>query len=454
MDEFEIICDNLEVQKYLLEYINLAKETIFISAWNINLTHIIDKEKNITLFDLLTNKCKNGVKVYLMSSIAPGSLSKQINIKLLKEKVLHPNFKIKILDMEISNNFNFIYRFLDKIIPTLSFKNCCNRLFHQRYFLVDDKYCLICGIDTNDDKQCSLRNNIKNKKNYIWLEYSVKIDPNQDIINYVRDNFKLDGKATMKSKLFFGNFYNVNTEHDKIIKMINNTKKIIFIENQWLQSSNRSKNKILLTIANKIISEHKKNNILRVVFILEKNFVDNCSDIDIKYKYSFDNFFCFLYSNYFLYILLESLYFLKTYLDKNGINFDEHIHIFTSTRELFIHSKNWIFDFENMLIGSTNIWDRSYTNSNDIEMSVLLTGPKVKNAQKDIIRQYNKNSLLNSSSDEELINNIIKSLDNSKYLNKLKYSDIYDPFKICMQNLFLRIIFIIVLILLYKSSRN
>ncbi len=454
MDKFEIIYDNLDIQKYLLNYINLARETIFISAWNINLTHIIDKEKNITLFDLLTDKCKSGVKVYLMSSIAPGSLSKQININLLKEKVLHPNFKIKILDMEISNNFNYIYRFLDKIIPTLSFKNCCNRLFHQRYFLVDDKYCLICGIDTNDDKQCSLKKNIKNKRNYIWLEYSVKIDPNQDIINYVRDNFKLDGKATMKSKLFFGNFYNVNTEHDKIIKMINNSKKIIFIENQWLQSSNRSKNKILLTIANKIISEHKKNNILRVIFILEKNFIDHCTDIDIKYKYSITNLICFLYSSYFQYFLFESLFFLKTYLDKNNINFDDHIHIFTSSRELLIHSKNWIFDFENMLIGSTNIWDRSYTNSNDIEMSVLLKGKNVKNAQKDIIRQYNKNSLLNSSSDEELINNIIKSLDNSIFLNKLKYNDIYDPFKMWIQDLFLRIIFIIGIILLYKSNNN
>ena len=87
-------------------------------------------------------------------------------------------------------------------------------------------------------------------------------------------------------------------------------------------------------------------------------------------------------------------------------------------------------------------------------MSVLLKGPNVKNAQKDIIRQYNKNSFLNSSSDEELINNIIKSLDNSIFLNKLKYNDIYDPFKMWIQDLFLRIIFIIGIILLYKSNKN
>lgn len=454
MDEFEVIYDNLEVQKYLLEYINLAKETIFISAWNIDLTHIIDEKNSKSLFDILKKKCESGVKVFVMGSIAPGTLSKSNNLNLLKDKTLHPNFQIKILDMEKSSLISSLYGLLNKISPLLSFKDCCNRLFHQRYLLVDDKYCLISGTDSNEDKQCSLKNNLKNDKGFIWVEYSVKIKPNQDIINYVRENFRLNGKATLESKLFYGNFYNTNTEYNKIIEMINNSKKVIFIENQWLNSSNKSKNEIILTIANKIISEHKKNNNMKIIFILERNFIDDCSDEAIKYKYSVENLICFFYSNYFQYFLFESLYFLKTYLDKNNIDFDKHIHIYNGTREIFIHSKNWIFDFENMLIGSSNIWDRSYTHSNDMELSILLKGKNIKTVQKNIIKQYNKDSVLNSSSNDEFINDIIKSLDNSKYLNKLKYVDIYDPFKMLMTELFLRIIFIIILVILYKSNKN
>ena len=39
MDEFEILYDNIEVQKYLLNCITSASKTIFISAWNIDLTY-------------------------------------------------------------------------------------------------------------------------------------------------------------------------------------------------------------------------------------------------------------------------------------------------------------------------------------------------------------------------------------------------------------------------------
>lgn len=454
MDEFEILYDNIEVQKYLLSCITSASETIFISAWNIDLTYIIDKKNNKTLFEVLDKKCNEGIKVYVMGSVAPGVVTKSNNMKLLSNKIIHPNFNIKILDMEVSNNYNFIYNFLSKLNPLFSNKYCCKRLFHQRYFLVDDKYCLICNTDSNDDKECSLIKNHKNKRGFIWVEYSVKIKPNEEIKNYARDNFRLNGKVSMQSNLFFGNFYNVNTEYNKIINMINNSKKMIFVENQWLQSSNHSKNKILITIADKIISEYEKNNKLKIIFILEKNFIDECTDEACKYKYSIDNAFCYAYSNYFQYFLYESLYFLKSYLYKKNINFDEHIHVYSGTKEIFIHSKNWIFDFKNMLIGSANIWDRSYTNSNDIELSVLLTGPAVKKAQKDIIIQYNKNAIWNSKSDDEFINNIINSLDNSTYLNKIQSIDIYDPLKMWMKELFLRIIFIIIFILLYKSNKN
>ena len=456
MDQFEILYDNIEVQKYLLSCITSASKTIFISAWNIDLTYIIDKKNKRTLFEVLSEKCNEGVKVYLMGSVAPGVVTKSNNMKLLSEKNVHPNFNIKILDMEVSNNYNFIYGILSNISSLFSNKSCCNRLFHQRYFLVDDKYCLICNTDSNDDKECSLIKNQKNKRGFIWVEYSVKINPTKEIINYARENYKLNGKASMKSDLFFGNFYSVNTEYNKIISMIKNSKKMIFVENQWLQSSNRSKNKILLTIADKIISEYEKNNKFKIIFILEENFIDECTDEATKYKYTIDNVFCYVYSNYFQYFLYESLFFLKTYLCKKNknINFDEHIHIYSGTREIFIHSKNWIFDFENMLIGSANIWDRSYTYSNDIELSLLLTGPKVKTAQKDIVTQYNKNAVFSAKTDKEFVNNIINSLDNSTFLNKIKSKDIFDPFKIWIKELFLRIIFIIILISLYKFNKN
>ena len=40
-----------------------------------------------------------------------------------------------------------------------------------------------------------------------------------------------------------------------------------------------------------------------------------------------------------------------------------------------------------MLYGSANVYDRSYTHNNDMELSIFLTGPKIKDIENNIISQ-------------------------------------------------------------------
>ena len=44
----------------------------------------------------------------------------------------------------------------------------------------------------------------------------------------------MDGKANINSNYIFGNFYNYNTEYSKIINLMNDSQKSIYIENQLL----------------------------------------------------------------------------------------------------------------------------------------------------------------------------------------------------------------------------
>ena len=69
-----------------------------------------------------------------------------------------------------------------------------------------------------------------------------------------------------------------------------------------------------------------------------------------------------------------------------------------------------------MFYGTSNLWDRSYTKGDDIELSILLTGPKVRNIEKKIYNNYeakieriylSKNIIIDSSQTTHIIKYII-----------------------------------------------
>lgn len=434
MEHFEILYDGIDTQAYMLECINKSTYSIYISGWYIDLSYIIDKKNKISLYNILINKCKQGVKVYILTSIAPGTSCKYNNDKILKNK-LHPNFNFKLLDMKESNYFdsielvyNSIYNLLNNFTNMISHKKCCKRLFHQRYFLVDNKYCLINNTDLNEDKLCSLNNNIKNKNNYIWNEYSVKIKPNQEIIDYCKNNFNQNGEASLKSNIFYGNFYYENTEYNKIIKLIENSKECIFIENQWFQSHNNTVNNIINILSNKILKEKKLNNNFKIIMIIESNYMDFCNKNVIKNNF-FNNIWCILKSNYYKYALYRTLYNLKLNLINYKIDIDKHLYFYTGTNDIFLHSKNWIFDHNIMLIGSSNIYDRSYQKGIDMELSILLKGDKVRETENNIVKMYNNN--IDNHNNHN--NDIISLLNNSNLLKRLNLKQIDNPINIIIK---------------------
>ena len=101
----------------------------------------------------------------MLTSIAPGTDCRKNNTKILKS-IRHKNLHVKILDMEDSylpNYFNILNLIDSKIF---SFKKCCKRLFHQRYFNVDNKYCMLGCVDMDDDIYSHLQ---KSKNNITFI---------------------------------------------------------------------------------------------------------------------------------------------------------------------------------------------------------------------------------------------------------------------------------------------
>ena len=411
MEHFEIVTSGIDRRNYMIQKIKNAKKYIYICSWYIDLYCICDNNK--TLYDILINKCNQGVKVYiLLSVISPVNVCDKKSVYYNKT---HNNLHIKVLDFESNSVVNkVVFNSLNSVSCNyIPYTDCCNREFHQRYFLVDDIHAMISGCDITDETYNCLKRGKTNKKGYYWIEYGIIFRPNTEYINYCKKNFELDGKSEINSKYFIGNFHKINTDYDKLISLIRNSKESIFAENQYIYSHNNTYNNIFLEICNRIIKSVKQKEKFRFILITNDKYIDACSNKS-------DKLVCNINTNIFKPKLYKSLTFLYTYLLKY-ITLDEInkiVHIYFGNKKTFIHSKNWIFDHKTMICGTSNLWDRSYLPNKDLDMSIVLKGNKVKESEDEIINLYS-----NKEGNDKT--NILK-LNSSKLLEKTNYKHIVE----------------------------
>jgi phosphatidylserine/phosphatidylglycerophosphate/cardiolipin synthase-like enzyme len=430
MESFDYFLNGSETHEYILDKIKKAKNVIYISSWKVNLGYILDKQLNEPLYKTLLKKCDEGVKVYILTSVTPLSETYNINMNILKTKKLnHKNFNIKILDMIDYEDgvFGILNYIRSKFI---SVKKCCKRLFHQRYFNVDNKYCLIGGSDLDDTNNCYLYKK-KNDKKYYWIEYAFIFKPVKEFLEYCVKNFNSGGKSSILSNYFYGNFFYTNTEYNKLISLIRNAQNSIFIENQWIYSTKITKNIIIKEILDRII----QNRAITVTIITNDEYIDSCNKKAVGTIHGYLN--CLGYREIFRAYLYYSLSFMFNYLRKHNLTTKEInkiLKIYVPKKDILIHSKNVIVDHNKMLYGTSNLWDRSYTKGLDIELSIFLKGKKVREVENNIISRY-----LNGAENLDKTENLKRI-----YMNK-KITYLRTGTKIVIF-----IIILVVLILLYK----
>lgn len=409
MEKFELLPNGKECHTYMLDKIKKAKKIIYISSWQVDFSYILDKESKIPLYKILLNKCNQGVKVYVLTSIAPSTECNINNTKLLSY-LNHPNLNYKILDMNDSNYLGII-NLLNMIDPIyFSFKKCCKMLFHQRYFNVDNTYCMIGGVDMDNDLYCN--NKQYNSNNFFWNEYGIIFShPPKEFIEYCENNYLTSGKSSIKSPYFFGNFYETNNEYNKILNLIDNSQESIVIENQWINSDDSTYNNIFKHLSNKIIDKHKKKEKFNLIILSNIEFADICHENILSNSYK--KLICNITTHYYRQNFYDSIKYLynslKNHMNDSDIN--KMIEIYHPNDFTLIHCKNIIIDHKYMLYGTTNIWDRSYTQGKDIELSIFLKGDKVAETEKTIFKIYD------GKLNRIYLNNELNSF---KYKNKLK----------------------------------
>ena len=409
MEKFELLPNGKECHKYMLDKIKKAKEIIYISSWQVDFSYILDKETGLSLYQTLLNKCNQGVKVYVITSIAPGTKCNINNTQLLPY-LNHPNLNYKILDMTGNNLFG-ILNLLNIIDPSnFSFKKCCKRLFHQRYFNVDNTYCMLGGVDMDEDLYCN--NDQCNSNKFFWKEYGIIFsNPPKEFIEFCVNNYRTSGKSSIESPYFFGNFFEKNNEYNKILNLIDNSQESIVIENQWVNSNESTYNNIFKHLIKKILDKHSKNEKFKLIIISNIIFADICHENLLKSPYP--KLICNLSTYYYRQNFYSSIKYLYNNIKKhmNDTEINNMIEIYHPNDFTLIHCKNIIIDHKYMLYGTTNIWDRSYTQGKDIELSIFLKGNKVAETEKTIFKIYD------GKLNRVYLNNELNSF---KYINKLK----------------------------------
>jgi phosphatidylserine/phosphatidylglycerophosphate/cardiolipin synthase-like enzyme len=213
---------------------------------------------------------------------------------------------------------------------------------------------------------------------YHWNECGLMLDIDDIVAKIIIDNHRKVVVPFEYKSSNFQIFYDHSLYH-YIKFMILNSKKSIFIDNQYIISSKTSKNKLLKYIIKRVVRAHINNEEFSVNILTDYSQRYNpCKIRDVGLNW----------------LLLESLNYLYDYGKIYNMNKDDvrkYIQIFElqhiDGKFIFTHNKIWIFDKETVLFGSHNISDRSYISHRDSEISITINNIKYVNS----ITQYYNN---------------------------------------------------------------
>jgi hypothetical protein len=343
----------------IIKSILLAKKFIIICNWYCNL--FIKIGKNNTLIDIILYKCNQNVKVYILSwdnqTLIP------INVNTFPK---HKNLEIKILS-NTSDNESIYSQLVPKNIMMqiqkliyLNNPNPTNTILyalHQRYALIDDIFYIGC-MDFNEYENLPFE----------FFECCLKINnPSTSIKNFVINNHILNGdyettsntllKLKYNDHIIVGNHKYTNTEFYKILTLISNTTHLLIISQQFFDIYSNP-------IGNHIIDLLIKNKNVKIIIIIEKNFIDDDS---------------FLYQSYLIYIYKKSINYLLRNLNNSEKNRLIICSILKSNGKPHHNHCKLIFSDTTFLLTTSNFFMCSITPNKDRELGIIISNSKVKN---------------------------------------------------------------------------
>ena len=325
-------CDiiNEKIYKLLIS----VKKCIYIS------TLILDPEYKFynghTINSILTKKKMDGVKINIYCS----NNRLKINNKFANE-----------IKDDVINSFGW-----GEYLPYTDIRAYCN---HRKYILVDDKYFIIGGCMISNKynggygiKKINNEYYIHESAVYIELE---KTDTN--IIDFIKGNKKISFPL-----------FDETTLEEKYIDLIKNSKKSIYIENQYICSYSDSVNNIFNELKKRLHKSFLENDDLIITIVGNDKLYDDDNFV-LKHIYSQT----YSGSASKLCLELKELNIPESWINERC----KLLYLTTSKDEpVFIHNKIMQVD-DKVLFTTGNLTDRSMIPGRDKELGIILKIPNL-----------------------------------------------------------------------------
>lgn len=340
----KIIFNYDRIHKYMELMLDDAinnKNNIYINAFNFDI-NFNKKIKNKMIKLLETNH------VYMITS----------GVNKYDIIINHKKFHIKN-KLQIGEKYDNMILKIKNIFSNIG----CDHIFvnHMRYFY-NGKYLLLSG--TN----CSNRymgNCIKeNDDKFCWYDNALLLynDTLESLFNNIYNNIHRNTIRNINYKqLNYIITLSNSHQYTYIIKNILNSKKSIYIENQYFIScDNYTNNKVYKALAYRINKAIINNEEFSLKIITNYYNHDESTIIQFILHQS----------------LQFSLYNFRKLINYSDEIFNKYVTVWIPNTNLVVHSKIFCFDNNKMLYTSCNIIDRSFYNNGDIEAGLIIEDSK------------------------------------------------------------------------------
>jgi phosphatidylserine/phosphatidylglycerophosphate/cardiolipin synthase-like enzyme len=338
--ENELIFTYKKLHEKMLQIIKTSKSYIFLTSFN------FDWNYDENLKNEIIKSLDRGVKVYIF-------LSSQFENKI---DYTHPNLYVRLSNLYSKYNdklFNMVIKAFTKI------RNLPKIVLHMR-FIYNGDVLLIGGANSSNkyNGTYNVRNRISKDVEFYWydggyLTYDYP-DKFEFFYNLYKNSYKRIRKMSLDKTLFISN----ELQYNFICKHIRNAKSSIYIECQYFHTFDKYMSNEIGIELSKRLNKAIKNKDSFLLTIITNSI--NHDEYEINHITTVISYVCLLK--------------FRSLIDCDDDTFNQYVTCKMPKIEskIIIHNKCWIFDESIGLYTTGNLSDRSFYNTGDIEIAVIV----------------------------------------------------------------------------------
>ncbi|MEM7204332.1 MAG: phospholipase D-like domain-containing protein [Planctomycetota bacterium] len=355
LQKTRVLLDYAACYDAFIELCQEACETVYIGAWFIDFDWRMNGKR--TVRELIEEMCARGVQVRILltpnviyAASLPQGLPDGCTVHYARTR--GPRFRY------------FERRVVRKtaaaLVPDYDY-----RLFstHHKYLVADGRRALLGCIDVSEERNGSEVTGQTNSEGYVWSDTGVLTECDDALWRYCEDNFETRGEGEVDALPWVGPFPTQSHEARLLVSMVEQSKRLLYIENQYLAPMPRTEPNVVDALGRRLARAIRDGEDFRVVVVTNH-----------------DHFNAMPAPRFTLGVnLYRALAHIENVVARSGASTEqlrEHLVVASLQRDeipIFVHSKIFIQDDERVVLSTANLIDRSQSlAASDRELGIVI----------------------------------------------------------------------------------